>query len=73
MVENNLLLLIDCPWEYFLQKIREYYKPTENFIIQNHEFCQLSQMQNETFSTFCNRVKQLVKHVTSVKAQKLSS
>ena len=37
--------------------MREYYKPTENFIIRNYEFRQLSQMPNETFSAFCNRVE----------------
>ena len=50
-------LLIDFPWEHFLQKMREYFKSTENFIIRNYEFRQLSQMPNETFCAFCNRVK----------------
>ena len=47
--ENNSLLLIDCLWEYFLQKMRECYKPTENSVICNHEFHQLSEMPSETF------------------------
>ena len=37
--------------------MREYYKPTENFIIRNYELRQLSQMPNETFPAFCNRLE----------------
>ena len=37
--------------------MREYYKPTENFIIRNYEFCRLSHMPNQTFFTFCSRVE----------------
>ena len=68
--QNNPSLLRDCPWEYFLQKIREYCKPTENFIIRNYEFRQLSQMPNETFSTFFGRIDAAGKNVTSVNTQK---
>ena len=40
VAENNALLLIDCRWRHFLHKMREYYKPTENFIIRNYKFRQ---------------------------------
>ena len=55
--EPNEVLSRDCTWDYFLQKLRPYYKPTENPIIQNFEFRQLVQAKNETFSAFCNRVE----------------
>ena len=68
--ENNPSLLRDCPWKHFLQKMREYYKPTENFIIRNYEFCQLSQMPNETFSAFCNRVEAAGNRKSGIMRQK---
>ena len=55
--EPNEVLSRDCTWDYFLQKLRSYYKPTENPIIRNFEFRQLVQAKNETFSAFCNRVE----------------
>ena len=55
--EPNEVLSRDCTWDYFLQKLRSYYKPTENPIIRNFEFRQLVQAINKTFSTFCNRVE----------------
>ena len=55
--ENNPSLLIDCPRKHILQKMREYYKPTENVIIHNYDFRQLSQMLNESFCAFCNRAE----------------
>ena len=53
----NEVLRRDCTWDYFLQKLWSYYKPTENPIIRNFEFRQLVQAKNETFSAFCNRVE----------------
>ena len=55
--EPNDVLSRDCTWDYFLQKLRSYHKPTENPIIQNFEFRQLVQAKNETFSPFSNRVE----------------
>ena len=57
----------DCTWDYFLQKLRSYYKPTENPIIRNFEFRQLVQAKNETFSAFCNRVEAAGKTCTFCK------
>ena len=44
-------------WDTFLTQMQAYYKPTENHIIRNYEFRQLSQKPGETFSAFCNRVE----------------
>ena len=55
--EPNEVLSRDCTWDYFLQKLRSYYKPTENPIIRNFQFRQLVQAKNETFSAFCKRVE----------------
>ena len=46
-----------CTWDYFLSKMRAFYKPTENSTIRNFEFRQLVQNTNETFTAFCNRVQ----------------
>ena len=51
-VRNN------CTWDMFLQKMRAYYKPTENRIIRNFEFRQITQNRRETFNAFCNRVEE---------------
>ena len=50
-VENDASLLLDCPWEKFLNK------STENFIILNYEFFQFSQMSSVTFSIFYNQIE----------------
>ena len=55
--EPNEVLSRDYTWDYFLQKLRSYYKPTENPIIRNFEFRQLIQAKNESFSAFCNSVE----------------
>ena len=49
-------------WETFIEKMETYYKPTENRIIRNFEFRQLSQRHTETFSAFCNRVEEAGKN-----------
>ena len=46
-----------CSWEDFLIKMRAYYKPTENRILRNFEFRQLTQQPRETFNAFCTRVE----------------
>ena len=40
-------------WIYFVNKMREYYKPTENPTLKNYHFRELMQGQSETFSSFC--------------------
>ena len=46
----------------FLTLMQAYYKPTENHIIRNYEFRQLTQKSGETFSAFCNRVEAAAKN-----------
>ena len=60
--EPNEVLSRDCTWDHFLKNLRSYFKPTENPIIRNFEFRQ--QIKNDTFSTFCNRVKATEKKCT---------
>ena len=62
--EKNEVLSRNCTWDYFLKKLRSYYKPTENPIIRSFEFRQLVQVKNETFSAFSNRVEAAVKACT---------
>ena len=40
-----------------MNKIRAYYKPTENPVLVNYQFRALSQHDGETFHGFCNRVE----------------
>ena len=47
----------NCNWAAFLEKMRRYYKPTENQTLRNYEFRHLQQQSGETFSAFCNRVE----------------
>ena len=44
-------------WTNFLKKIRAYYKPTDNPVLINYQFRELSQNEGETFHGFCNRVE----------------
>ena len=43
-------------WEIFVKAMKQYYKPTENATLKNFQFRALTQMENETFPAFCNRV-----------------
>ena len=43
-------------WEYFKLKMQNYYKPTENLTLKNHQFRSLTQDTQESFPAFCNRV-----------------
>ena len=49
-------------WEIFLQKMREYYKPTENSTLKNFQFRSLTQSPDESFMAFCNRIDKEAKH-----------
>ena len=49
-------------WDEFLVAMRLYYKPTENVTLKNFHFRALSQKQDETFPSFCSRVKREAKH-----------
>ena len=42
--------------------MRLYYKPTENVTLKNFHFRALFQKQDETFPSFCSRVKKEAKH-----------
>ena len=53
---------IEPTWDTFLTLMQAYYKPTENHIIRNYEFRQLTQKSGETFSAFCNRVEAAAKN-----------
>ena len=55
--ELNPEILKNAEWDYFIEQMRQYYKPTENHIIQNFEFQQIMQLANETFGAFCNCVE----------------
>ena len=41
----------------FVDKMVEYYKPTENFTLKHFQFRSLAQNKGESFSSFCNRVE----------------
>ena len=60
--ETNTTVAATATWEDFVTKMKTYNKPTENRIIRNFEFRQLSQGRNETFSAFCNRVEETGKN-----------
>ena len=47
----------NCSWKTFLEKMRAFYKPTENSTLRNFEFRQLAQLPSETFTAFCNRIE----------------
>ena len=51
-----------CSWEVFLEKMKTFYKPTENLTIKNFQFRSLSQENSETFIAFCNRVDREARH-----------
>ena len=48
-------------WQDFVKIIQAYYKPTEN-LTQNYKFRSLTQMPNEIFTAFCNRITKKAKH-----------
>ena len=56
--------MTNAEWDYYLEKMRLYYKPMENQIIRNTEFRKISQLPNETFSSFCNSVEAAGKSCT---------
>ena len=41
----------------FVDAMKEYYKPTQNPILKNFKFRELTQAENETFPVLCNRVE----------------
>ena len=49
-------------WEYFKLKMQNYYKPTENLTLKNHQFRSLTQDTQESFPAFCNRVYKAAQH-----------
>ena len=49
-------------WDDFFDLMCEYYKPTENATLTNFQFRNLSQMPQEAFPAFCNRVVKEAKH-----------
>ena len=51
-----------CPWNFFLEKMKSFYKPTENLTIKNYQFRSLCQENSETFIAFCNRVDREARH-----------
>ena len=55
--EPNPELLTNAEMDYFLEKLRLYYKHSENQIIQNFEFWQIANCSNETLSAFYNHVE----------------
>ena len=44
-------------WPVFVQKLTNYYKPTENPVLINYHFRSLTQQDGESFHGFCNRVE----------------
>ena len=57
-------------WDYLIEPMRQYYKPTENQIIQNFEFQQIMQLPNETFGAFCNHAEAAGKTCTFCNCKK---
>ena len=44
--ESNPDILKNAEWDYFIERMRQHYKPTENQIILNFEFRQIMQLPN---------------------------
>ena len=70
VAESNPDILKNAEWDYFIDRMRQYYKPTENQIIRNFEFRQILQLPNKTFSAFCNRVEAAGKTCTFCNCKK---
>ena len=68
--ESNPDILKNAEWDYCIERMRQYYKPTENHIIRNFEFRQIMQLPNETFRAFCNRVEAAGKTCTFCNCKK---
>ena len=49
-------------WSAFVNKMKGYYKPTENLSLKNFQFRALAQEKDETFPAFCNHVEKEAKH-----------
>ena len=49
-------------WPAFIKFMSAYYRPTENLMLKNFQFCSLSQDKAEPFVAFCNRVGKEAKH-----------
>ena len=49
-------------WNLFVDSMRKYYKPTENTTLKNFQFRALTQLPQESFSAFCNRVHKEAQH-----------
>lgn len=62
MAEPNERSRKEASWDEFRDKIKIYYKPTENPTLMNFHFRALNQENNETFPSFCNRVMKEAKH-----------
>ena len=49
-------------WDMFIESMRQYYKPTENTTLKNFQFRTITQLPQETFPAFCNRVYKEAQH-----------
>ena len=62
IAEPNEALRKASTWDNFIEKMQDYYKPTENLTLKNFQFRSLLQDTKESFATFCNRVEKESKH-----------
>ena len=52
----------NADWNTFVQKLRAFYKPTENLTLKHYQFRLINQEKTESFIAFCNRVEKEAKH-----------
>ena len=60
--EKMKLIEKKSTWANFVDKMKVYYKPTENATLKNFQCRCLHQEKTETFVAFCNRVEREAKH-----------
>ena len=61
-IEADEKIRQNITWQKFTQRMKEFYKPTENPTLKNYQFRATSQTENETFTAFCNSVMKEAKH-----------
>ena len=52
----------NATWDFFVGKLRDFYRPTENATLKHFQFRNLAQDPQETFMAFCNRVEKEAAH-----------
>lgn len=62
IAEPDEVKRMNVRWPEFIRALKAYYKPTENTTLKHFHFRTITQLADETFPRFCNRVEAEAKH-----------